>query len=1055
MRYNNYHKHTHYSNIFTPDCNVHPEEYIAKSVEYGHTNYFTTEHGSFGDIFESFSLCKKYDVRCIAGIEGYIVPDPLEKDKSNYHIVVIPRTNDARRRINLASSRANIEGYYYKPRFFLEDLLALDKDDVFITTACMAGLLKDETSIEKICVPLMNHFKENFFFEVQSHNVEAQKAINKKALLFSEETGCKLIAANDSHYVIPEERSERLELLSGKHITYDDEDEFILDFPTYEIMKERFLTQDVLTESQIDDAIRNTLVFDECEEIELDYEIKMPTIYPNLSLDERFETLKNLVYEEFDKTIKAEQLSDEEVDVRRKGIEYELQTIKDTNDVAHTADYFLFNHRNVEIAVNKYGGVLTRGGRGSCASYYTNKLLGMTQLDRFNINLPIFPDRFMSTARINENRSLPDIDYNVMEQEPFVRASRDLLGEHGCYPMIAYGTMQLSEAFRNVCRSKGLDFDTFNEVAKNIEGYMDNKAWMPYIQEAQKYVGTIVSASVHPCAHLLLDKDILSEYGVVRLGDFLCVMITSGEADEFKYLKNDYLIVKIWKLIYETFKEIGKPIIPAKELLASIKDDERVWDLFKNGITCTLNQVDSDNGTQQARRYGIHSFEDGALIAAAIRPSFDAWRDKFLSHEKYSTGSKDLDEVLKQTHHYILYQENLMQYFDWLGVTPAESIGLIKKISKKKIKPADFANLETRLKENWIKRTGSEDMFAETWEMIQGCMAYGFASPHACATSLDMCYGAYLKVHYPYEYYCVCFNNYSDDEERTLKLKKELDYFGIKLSGVKFRHSNAKYSYDKEKKMIYKGMGSIKYLNDKSSDELYELRDNKYDTFIDLLYDIEEKTSLNSKQLEILIKINFFSEFGDPKKLLYARDLFADISKNKHLKKSKASKWAIPTKICLDYSEKETETMFRNSDMRAIMNWAFKNNDVPPCQPWEIISNQIELLGYVEYVDPNLEWRYACVSQVDAKYSPKVTLYCLKNGKTSTMKIHKKKPWKSKDVLRTWSDLPLKIGDVVYLTSCKKEPAMKKVDDAWVKDYSNMEWWINDYGLVYRIDNIT
>ena len=83
-----------------------------------------------------------------------------------------------------------------------------------------------------------------------------------------------------------------------------------------------------------------------------------------------------------------------------------------------------------------------------------------------------------------------------------------------------------------------------------------------------------------------------------------------------------------------------------------------------------------------AQKYGVKSFEDGALICAAIRPSFDAWRNKFLNHERYSTGSKALDNVLEQTQHYILFQENLMQYFDWLGVTPAESIGLIKTPSE-------------------------------------------------------------------------------------------------------------------------------------------------------------------------------------------------------------------------------------------------------------------------------------------------------------------------------------------------------------------------------------
>ena len=148
MRYNNYHKHDHISNIFSPDTNTHAEEYIKKCVEYGHTNYFTTNHGSMGDIFEAKTLCEKYGIRCLAGLEAYIVPNPLDKDKSNYHIIIIPCTNAARKKLNVISSRASIEGFYYKPRIFPEDLLKLEKNDVYITTACVAGLLKDDVSIQ-------------------------------------------------------------------------------------------------------------------------------------------------------------------------------------------------------------------------------------------------------------------------------------------------------------------------------------------------------------------------------------------------------------------------------------------------------------------------------------------------------------------------------------------------------------------------------------------------------------------------------------------------------------------------------------------------------------------------------------------------------------------------------------------------------------------------------------------------------------------------------------------------------------------------------------------
>ena len=1051
MRYNNYHKHTHISSIFTPDSNDHAEAYIRKEVERGGKNYFTTEHGSMGDIFEAKTLCDKYGIRCLPGLEGYIVPDPLIKDKSNYHIIIIPRTDKARKKVNRISSRANIEGYYYRPRIFPTDLLALDRDDVYITTACVAGLLKDDFATQSILYPLIEHFRESVFLEVQNHNAEIQKEVNRKAIEIAEKEGLRLIAANDSHYVEPSGRLERAELLKGKHINYGDEDEFILDFPDYDTMFARFQKQGVLNDWQITQAIANTLIFDECEEIGIDKTIKMPNIYPDLTLDERYNLLDKEVSSRFETIKKEDELTDDEISVRKDGIAHEMQIIKDTNDVVHTADYFLFNSKLVDLATNKYGGVLTRGGRGSCASFYVNRIMGMTQLDRFTVNLPIFPERFASTARLIENRSMPDIDFNVVSDEPFVKAARELLGEESCYPMIAYGTMQEAEAFRNVCRSKGMEFDEFNEVGKNLDRYRDDKKWKPLIDEAQRYVGTIVSASVHPCAFAISDKSLIDEYGVVRLGDFLCVMVTSGEADEYKILKDDFLKVTVWKLISETFKEIGKPIIPARQLLKEIKDDDRIWKLIADGMTCTLNQIDSDNGRDQAQKYGIKSFEEGAFVAAAIRPSFDSWREGFLSRKHYTTGSKDLDEVLHETGGYILFQESLMRYFDWLGVTPAESIGLIKKISKKKIKQEDFDNLESRIKKKWIENTGSENMFNETWELVQSCISYGFCSAHAAATSLDMCYGAYLKVNYPLEYYKVCLDNYADDEVRTKKLINELKYFGIKFEAVKFRHSKSNHMYDRDTNTIYKGLSSIKYISASIGDELYTLKDNSYDNFTALLIDITNNTSVNTKQLDILIKSDFFSEFGNVNKLTNINNFFQRLyDKNreafkKQIKKDKVTETGLTDEIIKAFCYKETEKTYMQVDFYSMLCEIEKTVKYADIGLLQKISNHILYLGSTTISDKRYK-NFACVTNIIEKQSPIVYLYAIANGNTIEVKIPRQKFNRQK----------LEIGDVIYIRSLKKKKRQAKDPETgkWKSIPNTVVWWVEDYRMANTSDEL-
>lgn len=1054
MRYNNYHKHDHVSNIFLCDSHVKTEDYLKRAKELRHTTYFTTNHGTGGDIFESLTLCKQYGIKCIFGIEAYIVPDPLEKDKSNYHIVIIPTTNKARKKLNIITSKSNIEGFYHRPRISPDDLLTLDKDDIYITTACVAGILKDEISETLIFNPLVKHFKDHVFLEVQSHNVQIQKSINKKCLALSEEYGLKLIAANDSHYIYPEQAADRLSFLKGKGINYSEEDDFILDYPDYDTMFKRFQKQGILSDTQIENAISNTLVFDNCEEIYLDKKIKMPTIYPALSADEKIKELKTHIAKRFKKVIKEDNISKEELPKYKQGIYEEMKVIEDTKEI-NTADYFLLNESLVDLAVNKYGGILTRTGRGSCGSSYINRILGMTQLDRFRLDIKLYPERFMSTARLLENKAMPDIDYNVVSQKPFVKAAKELLGENGCYPMTAYGTMQPPEAFRNVCRTHGLHFSEYNEVCKNLEEYKNDPKWRSLIDESNNYLDTIISASVHSCSHLLMNENILEELGVVRIGGVLCVLMTSSEADEYKYLKDDFLVVSVWKIISDTFKLADKSIIPIKELYKNLTS--KIWRLFEDGITCTLNQVDSDWATELVKKYKPKTISEMSMFVGCLRPFFESWRDRFINREDYTTGSEHLDNVLSSTDHYILFQENLMQYFEWLGIVPAVSIGLIKKISKKKIRPEDFKELEDVIKTNWIKQTGSIKSFNETWQMIQGCMSYGFCSAHAVATATDALYGAYLKVNYPMEYYTTALTLYSKDERRTANLTAELSYFNIGISDIEFGKSKADYSMDKENRIIYKGIASVKYCNSDIANELYSLSQNKhYTNFTELLEDIDSKTSVDTRQLDILIRLNFFKAFGKRKKLLKIKDLYNGIKEKSkivlpalkdmnQIKKSQLDKFAeygISEYEVKRFSKKETAKMYKEIDGENLLKSAIDNIKNEDISIKEIVKAQKDFCQYITYVNKNIPEKIYIVTEFtiygNNKTRPNLTLRELRTGAEIKTRI------KYSDIFLS---NPIKLYSVIKVNSFSKEFKCKKIEDKWIKT-DDLETILNDYSVL-------
>ena len=253
--------------------------------------------------------------------------------------------------------------------------------------------------------------------------------------------------------------------------------------------------------------------------------------------------------------------------------------------------------------------------------------------------------------------------------------------------------------------------------------------------------------------------------------------------------------------------------------------DEKTFKIYEDKITCTINQSDSDFATNLVSRYKVSSVAEMSAFVASIRPGFASLLDNFIERKPYTTGVKELDDLLKDSYHYLMYQESIMKYLIWLGIPEPETYGIIKKISKKKFKEKELIELEEKLKKGWIDKVGSIDGFEETWQVVNDASKYSFNASHSLSYAYDSLYGAFLKSHYPLEYYTVALSIYSDDSTRTNRLIKELSYFDIKLLPPKFRYSKAEYFMDKESNSIYKGMASIKYMNEQVSQELYMLKD--------------------------------------------------------------------------------------------------------------------------------------------------------------------------------------------------------------------------------------
>ena len=996
MKYTNYHKHTQYSNITTVDTPLTAQKYIERIKELGHTSYSTVEHGYHGGmtgILEAYDLCKKNNLKLLIGAEGYFVKDRYEKNKSNYHIVLMCLNEDGRKELNFALSEANMNGYYYKPRIDYNLILNLTPQNFIITSACVAGLLNDEEIIKK----LHNHFGENFFLEVQSHNHPTQIKYNKLALDMADKYNIQLIHGNDTHYITEQDKENRNILLKGKGMNYGDEDAFELDYPSYEEIVERYNRQGVLNQEQVKQALRNTLIIEEkTEEFIFTDDIKMPTLFPELNHEQKVKKLKTIINKEFKK--QYPNLSKEDKQKYFDALIFEMNIIEETS----MEDYFLDNYYIIKRA-KELGGILTQTGRGSAVSFLTNKLLGFTNIDRLQEKIELYPTRFMSKSRILETRSLPDVDFNLVSQEPFVEASREILGEQSCYVMLSYGYQKEKACVKNVCRALGIKPDEANEITKDIEGARKQDKYKELFEKVDSIGEVIESASMNPCGHLILNEDIRREIGIIKIGDAYCAMIDKNTADKWKYLKDDFLLVSVWLLISEVYKEIGKPIDSIKDLKDMTMNDEKVWKLYEDGITATLNQTSTESGRNQVMIYKPQNVEELSHFVAGIRPSFESMKSYLLNRKEFTYGIPEFDELLQTSMNFILYQENIMSALVYAGIPEDETYSIIKAISKKK------KDIIMKAKDRFVKgftdKTGSEENAERVWKIIEDASAYGFNSSHALSVAYDSLYGAYLKANYPLQYYAVALNINEGNETITHDLTEELKYFGITLSDIRFRYSRAKYSYDLDNKILYKGLKSIKFLNEEVAEQLYELSKTFDGDFIDLLRIITEETSCDSRQMKILIKLNYFKYFGGAKYLLSVYQLFSKRYK-KTLKDS--------TKLKRIEEIKETIKEYKDEDLSI----------------QEKISAELEFLGYCTLKDDNFKPTIGAITDISDKFSTRwISIYFLKTGETQKFKIK----------YNMIQELELKIGDIVNVKEIKERAKSILVDGQWSADISQME----------------
>lgn len=391
-----YHVHTSYSNCLTqPDSTMAIEDYAKVYRERGHHVLCMSEHGNRSNVWQQFEVALKYSsddfkMTPLAAAETYFVPDRTVKELRGYHLILVAKNMNGFYQLNEILSEANLTGFYYHARVDFDLLRKLEYRNFICTSACVAG-----PSDEEMLVELSNIFKENFFLEVQGHPQQVQIERNKWMSELSKKYKWPLIYGTDSHYITREDKELRKELLLASKITYGNEDEFLLFLPTADEAYQMLREQNVLNRAQIEEAMENTLILRDFEGVHFTNEKKIPNPYPEMDLEKRNFLYKKTVCNEYIK--KAGMPTKEEA--------AEIHAEMDTMTSTGTADYPLIMKRIIDKGI-EYGGILTKTGRGSGASFVSNFAMGFSSINRLKVPVKMYPERFISADRLANG--LPD-----------------------------------------------------------------------------------------------------------------------------------------------------------------------------------------------------------------------------------------------------------------------------------------------------------------------------------------------------------------------------------------------------------------------------------------------------------------------------------------------------------------------------------------------------------------------------------------------------------------------------------------------------------------------
>jgi len=887
------HVHTEYSLL---DGFSRVKKLVQRAKELNMSSIAITDHGCMFGVIDFYKTAKKEGIKPIIGCEVYTAARGLRDKDPNYdkgqgHLILLAKNMTGYKNLIKLVSTSYVEGFYYKPRVDIEELKQ-HSEGIIALSACLAGdvaqalMDRNYEKAKKVTLEYRDIFgEENFYLEIQDHNLPEQREVNAALVKLSKETGIPLVATNDIHYVNKEDSKIHDVLMCiqmGKTVNDPNRmrfgsDEFYL--KSREEMEELF--------PYAPEAIDNTVKIAEQCNVEFDFN----TIHlPKYDVPEGYTPdtyLRELCFNGLKE--RYENPSDEIIE----RLNYELNVIERMGYV----EYFLITWDFINFS--KENNIMVGPGRGSAAGSIVAYTLKITDIDPIKYSL-LF-ERFLNPERV----SMPDIDIDFCyeRREEVIDYVKRKYGEDHVAQIITFGTMGAKAAIRDVGRVLDTPYNKVDKIAKEIpfalgmtidkaldtnpnlrELYEQDRETREIIDISKQIEGMLRHASTH-AAGVVISKNPVDEYvPLYKHQESITTQFTMTTLEELGLLKMDFLGLRTLTVIRDALDLIEKNHNRKIDFSKMDYDDPKVYELLSSGNTAGVFQLESAGMKSFMKQLKPDNFEDIVAGISLYRPGPMDSIPTYIENKNNPQNVKYLHEKLKPimevTYGCLVYQEQVMQVVRDLGGYSYGRSDLVRRaMGKKKMdvmeeerryfihgKEDENGNIEIP---GCIRNGVPEDIADKIFDDMIDFAKYAFNKSHAAAYGVLSYQTAYLKAYYPVEFMAALITSVMGNTDKVVEYIRECNALKIDVLKPDINKSFSKFSV--EGNNIRFGLAAVKNVGVNIINNIINERElnGKFTDFNDLVKRLDSKDT-NKRVIESLIKCGAFDEISENRASLMA-----------------------------------------------------------------------------------------------------------------------------------------------------------------------------------------